>query len=168
MARKLIAISSYGTRSRIQHFDLQCKLYIKTFAYNAIVSKDRAIRVLWRLRNGTFNLVVLIYCDIYKIPGLLYNSSYLVYDCYVVCHLMTVESIYTDYPNDFFHLDKFLLISDYIFFIIQTSYLILQTCHFGLKSSIRITWESRRKFNFGIMWNKFFYTVDSNLYFHGD
>jgi len=38
---------------------------------------------------------------------------------------MTLESIYTDYSNDLFHLDEFLLISDYIFFSIQSSYLIL-------------------------------------------
>jgi hypothetical protein len=32
---------------------------------------------------------------------------------------MTVESIYTDYPNDLFHLDEFLLISDYIYFVFK-------------------------------------------------
>jgi len=67
LARKWIAISSSRTRSRIQNFGLQCKLYIKTYFNKAIASKEKAVSVLWRVRNGTFNLVVLNVRDIYRI-----------------------------------------------------------------------------------------------------
>jgi len=73
-ARILIAISSSRTRSRIQHFGLQCKLYIKPFFNNAIALKEKAVSVLWRIRNGTFNLVVLNSCDIYRISGFFFTT----------------------------------------------------------------------------------------------